>query len=70
MNICQGRIRSSIKLHKRKFVILFNYKCKDLWECDEDDLFYAELRKQVLLLTAGDDEECQENEHLVKIIVF
>ncbi|KAL3510846.1 hypothetical protein ACH5RR_030247 [Cinchona calisaya] len=36
---------------------------RDIWECDEDDLFYAELRRQVLLLTAEDDEECQENRH-------
>nr|XP_027096824.1 uncharacterized protein LOC113716628 [Coffea arabica] len=36
---------------------------RDIWECDEDDLFYAELRRQVLVLTAEDDEDCQENRH-------
>lgn len=38
-----------------------NMNQRDIWECDEDDLFYAELRRQVLLLTAEDDEECQES---------
>ncbi|XWS64331.1 hypothetical protein CRYUN_Cryun06bG0177300 [Craigia yunnanensis] len=27
---------------------------------DEDDVFYAEIRRQILLLTADDDEEYQE----------
>ncbi|KAL3510839.1 hypothetical protein ACH5RR_030240 [Cinchona calisaya] len=37
---------------------------RGIWECDEDDLYYAEFRRQVLLLTTeGDDEECQESRH-------
>ncbi|XP_021299706.1 uncharacterized protein LOC110428252 isoform X1 [Herrania umbratica] len=27
---------------------------------DEDDVFYADIRRRILLLTADDDEDCQE----------
>lgn len=30
---------------------------------DEDDVFYAEIRRQILLLTSNDDEDRQESAH-------
>lgn len=34
-----------------------NVKTEDSFEFDEDDVFYAEIKRQILLLTADEDED-------------